>query len=68
MGLWQMALQKLGVSCHTQKPAPATTITAATTPPMIQLRLALRFGEGACASSPGWENFSSSAIRSSPFL
>ena len=34
---------------------------------MIQPRLALRFGEGACAPSPGRENFSSSAIRSAPF-
>ena len=32
MGLWQTALQKPGVSCHTQNPMPATTNTSATVP------------------------------------
>ena len=33
MGVWQMALQKLGCSCHMNALMPATTTTAAMTPP-----------------------------------
>ena len=35
MGVWQMALQKLGCSCQTQKPPPATAATTATTATVI---------------------------------
>nr|WP_302797524.1 hypothetical protein [Adlercreutzia equolifaciens] len=41
-----MALQKLGCSCHTQNPAPATTMTAATTPATIHPRLGRFLGAG----------------------
>ena len=32
IGVWQMAAQKLGCSCQTQKPAPAAIKTTTTTP------------------------------------
>ena len=52
MGLWQMALQKLGCSCHTQNPAPATTMTAATTPATIHPRLGRFLGADPPAPAP----------------
>ena len=66
MGLWQMALQKLGCSCHTQNPAPATTIMAATTPATIHPRLGRFLGAGPPAAP-----FSSSMlmiVSSLPYL
>lgn len=35
MGVWQNALQKLGLLCQVQKPMPATTMTTTTTPTMV---------------------------------
>ena len=35
IGVWQMAAQKLGCSCQTQKPAPAAIKTTTTTPTTI---------------------------------
>ena len=50
MGSWQMALQKLGCSCHVQKPTPAATITTATTPTTMGH---FRFRRGRCARASG---------------
>ena len=52
IGVWQIALQKLGCSCQTQKPAPAAIRTTATTPTTIGHFFPFFLGAASPASAP----------------
>ena len=53
MGVWQMAPQKLGCSCQTHMPTPATTRMAATTAATTAVRRPRRLGAGEAPAASG---------------